>query len=131
MQPRVGIIGEIDCCELLILITYWYAMRIVGIVGTNGAGKGTIVNYLVQKRGWKHYSMREFIVEEIIRRGEEVSRSTMHETDNDLRNTRGATYIFDELLRRAQAYGGDAIIESIRTIAEANALLACENGKLR
>ena len=33
-------------------------MRIVGITGTLGAGKGTVVEYLTQQKGFKHYSAR-------------------------------------------------------------------------
>ena len=43
-------------------------MIIIGITGTLGAGKGTIVEYLVGKKGFKHYSVRE-LLSEIIRAG--------------------------------------------------------------
>ena len=38
-------------------------MIIIGITGTLGAGKGTIVDYLCKKRGFLHYSVREFLEE--------------------------------------------------------------------
>ena len=41
-------------------------MKIIGITGTIGAGKGTIVDYLVLQKGYEHYSVRSFIKEEII-----------------------------------------------------------------
>src|SRR3989344_3951257 len=63
---------------------------IIGVTGTNGAGKGTVVDYLVSKKGFKHYSAREFIVEEVI--------------------------------KRTKADGGNVVIESIRTIGEAEVL---------
>ena len=44
-------------------------MNIIGITGTLGAGKGTIVDYLVQKKGYLHYSVRAFLSEEVKRRG--------------------------------------------------------------
>ena len=44
-------------------------MNIIGITGTIGAGKGTIVDYLVKEKGYVHYSVRAFIAEEIQRRG--------------------------------------------------------------
>lgn len=37
---------------------------IIGITGTNGAGKGTVVEYLAKKE-WNHFSAGEFITEEI------------------------------------------------------------------
>ena len=33
-------------------------MIIIGITGTLGAGKGTIVDYLVKQKGFVHYSVR-------------------------------------------------------------------------
>ena len=38
-------------------------MITIGITGTLGAGKGTIVDYLIEKRGFVHYSVRAFITE--------------------------------------------------------------------
>ena len=35
-------------------------MIIIGITGTIGAGKGTIVELLI-KKGFKHYSVRDFL----------------------------------------------------------------------
>jgi dephospho-CoA kinase len=94
---------------------------IIGITGTLGAGKGTVVEYLKQK-GFKHYSMSGFIAEEIVRRGLPVNRDTMTEVGNDLRKTHGPGYLTTQLLERARQTGGDAIIESIRSIGEAEYL---------
>lgn len=38
-------------------------MHIIGITGTLGAGKGTIVEYLKDKKGFAHFSVREFLKE--------------------------------------------------------------------
>ena len=57
---------------------------IIGITGTLGAGKGTIVECLLEK-GFKHYSVREFLVEEICKRGLEVNRNSMVLVANELR----------------------------------------------
>ena len=35
-------------------------MIVIGITGTLGAGKGTIVNYLIEEEGFDHYSVRGF-----------------------------------------------------------------------
>ena len=94
---------------------------IIGITGTIGAGKGTIVEYL-KKKGFKHYSSREFITQEIIKRGLPVNRDTMVEVGNDLRSKNSPSYIIEELYKEAQAAGGDSIIESLRTMGEVNAL---------
>ena len=65
---------------------------IIGITGTNGAGKGTVVDYLVEKKGFTHYSVREALVEEIKKRGLEVNRMTMNEVATDLRRKYSAIF---------------------------------------
>lgn len=100
---------------------------IIGITGTNGAGKGTVVDYLVEK-GFTHYSAREFITEEIQERGLPVNRDNTRLVANSLRQEHGPAYIIESLYRRAQATGGDAIIESLRVVKEAEFLK--QNGGL-
>lgn len=93
---------------------------ILGITGTIGAGKGTVVDYLVGK-GFRHYSVRQAITEEILRRGLPVNRNTMNEVATDMRKLHGASYFGDVLWQRAEDEGAeDFIIESIRTTTEAS-----------
>lgn len=94
---------------------------IIGVTGTNGAGKGTVVDYLKGK-GFTHYSVRECLVKEIERRGMPVDRNSMNVVGNELRAQHGAGYFAEQLL--GQALGGDAnaVIESIRTPGEAQFL---------
>ena len=76
-------------------------MIIIGITGTLGAGKGTIVDYLVQNKGFVHYSVRAYITEECQRRGLEVNRDTLTQVGNDLRAAHCPSYITDQLFERA------------------------------
>lgn len=87
-----------------------------------GAGKGTLVTYLVEMCGFTHYSARAFLIEEIERRGLPVNRDSMIEVSNDLRTTYGADHVIRQLHKRAQASGQDAIIESVLTTGEAQYL---------
>ncbi len=64
---------------------------IVGITGTIGAGKGTVVEYLVQKKGFVHFSARALILEEVKKRGLEVARENTTLVANDLRAAFGPT----------------------------------------
>jgi dephospho-CoA kinase len=91
---------------------------ILGLAGSFGAGKGTVVDYLVDSKGFKHYSASGYITEEIVRRGLPVDRDSMIEVSNDLRAMHGPASIIDALYERAQKEGGDAIIESLRAVAE-------------
>ncbi|HEY0010896.1 MAG TPA: AAA family ATPase [Candidatus Paceibacterota bacterium] len=94
---------------------------IIGITGTNGAGKGTVVEYLEEK-GFKHYSARAFIVEEIERRGLTVNRDSMNAMGNELRAQHTPSYVIEQLFMRAQAEGGNAVLESVRAVSEAEFL---------
>lgn len=94
---------------------------IIGITGTLGAGKGTIVEYL-QTKGFKHYSVRAYITQELERRGLPINRDNMVAVGNDLREKNSPSYIVEQLFEGAKKEGGDCVIESIRTPGEADAL---------
>jgi dephospho-CoA kinase len=91
---------------------------IVGLAGSFAAGKGTVVEYLVKKHNFTHYSASGFITEEIIRRNLPVNRDSMIVVANDLRANHGPSYIVEQLYKKAQLEGGNVIIESLRAVAE-------------
>ncbi|OGZ00306.1 MAG: hypothetical protein A2945_01655 [Candidatus Liptonbacteria bacterium RIFCSPLOWO2_01_FULL_52_25] len=99
---------------------------IIGITGTLGAGKGTVVDYLVA-RDFRHFSVREFLVEEIKKRGLPVNRDTMVAVGNDLRREHSHGYIAEELHKQAVASGKNSVIESLRAVGEVRALRARGN----
>jgi dephospho-CoA kinase len=92
---------------------------IVGLTGSFGAGKGCVADYLVHKKGFAHFSARTFIVQELERQGQEVNRDTMTAMGNMLRLNHGPTYIFEQLVQMAKAHGSNAVVESVRAVAEA------------
>ena len=91
---------------------------IIGITGTLGAGKGAIVEYLAQK-GFRHYSVREFLTEEINKRSLPINRDSMVLVANQLREINSPSYIIEKLMEKAKQEGGNSIIESVRTQGEA------------
>jgi dephospho-CoA kinase len=97
-------------------------MIIIGITGTLGAGKGTIVDYLVEKRHFMHYSVRAFLLEEIRRQGLPENRDNMYNVANALRAEHGSSYAVDQLFLRAAGSGENCVIESIRTPGEVDSL---------
>jgi len=97
-------------------------MIIIGITGTLGAGKGTIVDYLVNKKGYAHFSVRAYITEEIVKRGLPVNRDSMVIVANDLRAKHSPSYIVEQLFEQASKSGNNCVIESIRTPGEVDAL---------
>jgi len=95
---------------------------ILGITGTNGAGKGSVVEYLVRK-GFAHYSVRDLIMEEVLRRGLPLNRTNIGETATSMRAEFSPAYFVETFLARAKEEGKEnVIIESIRTLKEAEYL---------
>lgn len=94
---------------------------LIGITGTNGSGKGTVVEYLVMQKGFSHYSARMFLVEEVARRGLEQNRHSMREVANALRKEHGPAYLMERLYEMAKDEP-KAVLESVRTIGEAEFL---------
>ena len=96
---------------------------IIGITGTLGAGKGAVVSYLVRTKGFTHYSARSYFASEMEKQGiTPINRDTMTVFANTLREHNGPRHLFDALYDRAKMDGGNAVIESIRTVGEAEAL---------
>ena len=93
-------------------------MVVIGITGTLGAGKGTIVEYLINNKGFKHFSVRQFLIEEIEKQGLPVNRDTMTEVANNLRANHTPSYIIEQLYKKAKISGKNSVIESIRTPGE-------------
>jgi len=90
---------------------------IIGLTGTLGAGKGTVVEFLKQK-GFKHYSVREFLNQELTKRGLSLNRDNQVMIANQLREINSPSYIVEQLYEKAKQDLGDVIIESIRTPGE-------------
>ncbi len=97
-------------------------MIIIGITGTLGAGKGTIVDYLTTTKGFRHFSVRGFLIAEINKRGLAVNRDSMTAVANELRALNSPSYITDQLYEMAETSGGNCVIESIRTPGEIDSL---------
>ncbi len=90
---------------------------IIGITGTFGAGKGTIVEYLKEK-GFAHFSVRDYLIKEIKKQNLEVNRDNMVIVANNLREKHSPSYIIEQLYKKAEKTGKDSVIESIRNIGE-------------
>ncbi|MCK9163618.1 MAG: AAA family ATPase [Bacteroidales bacterium] len=92
-------------------------MIIIGITGTLGAGKGTIVD-LLKEKGFLHFSARDFIVETIEKEEMIVNRDSMTIIGNRLRQEHNPSYIIENLYNRAKETGKNSVIESVRNPKE-------------
>ncbi len=93
-------------------------MMIIGLTGTIWAGKGTIAQYLLSNHNFQHYQVRDVLTQELTKQDLPVTRDTMREMANHLRNIYGSEYIVSQLRSLAQQSGSHTLIESIRTVWE-------------
>ena len=91
---------------------------IIGLTGSFGAGKGAVVDYLVNEKGFKHYSARSLILEEVEKQGLSVNRDTLIAVGNKLRKKNGPDYIARTLFNKAKKIRVNAVVESLRATAE-------------
>lgn len=91
---------------------------IIGITGTIGAGKDTLMELLKNEYGFKHFSVRGYLTEKLQEEGEEVTRTNMTNLANRLREANHPAFLAEELFNIAKQAGGNAVIESIRTPGE-------------
>jgi len=94
---------------------------IIGVTGTIGAGKGSIVEYLIQQKHFVHISARSIWTLELEARGMDVNRDTMTVLANELRAQHGADYFVRKALAEVEDLQ-NVVIESIRTVAEVELL---------
>ena len=97
-------------------------MLIIGITGTFGSGKGTVVEYLANQRGFKHFSVRSYLSEILKNEGKETNRDNLVYIGNKLRSKFGPGYLAEELYKRAKKTNSNSIIESLRNASEVEAL---------
>jgi dephospho-CoA kinase len=87
---------------------------LVGLTGTNGAGKGEVAAHLAAM-GYAYHSLSDVLRKELAARGKEASRDNLIAIGNELREAFGA----DVLARRTmEEVGGPAVIDSIRNPRE-------------
>jgi len=92
---------------------------ILGVTGTNGAGKDTVGQYLLEKLGWELFSLSDELRTIARERGLGLDRMTLRKLGNELRAQHGADYVARRVLQRA---GENCVVISIRTPAELIAL---------
>lgn len=97
-------------------------MKIIGITWPSASWKGTLVDFLVKECGYVHYSVSDYLTEQIQKSWLPINRDTMREVANQLRTEHWPSFIVEELYTQAEKAGKDAIIESLRALGEVEKL---------
>ena len=94
--------------------------RLIGLTGTNGAGKGEAAAYFAAK-GYAYFSLSDVIRDELRARGEAASRDNLIRMGNELRERNGPDVLARRTIEKV-GEGGRAVIDSIRNIREVDYL---------
>jgi len=103
---------------------------IIGITGTNGAGKGAVVDYLVNQKNFFYFSNSGYLAKELEIRGVERTRPNLRAIGNEYREKFGSGYLAKKAIELASEAGAENIvIEAIRSVGEAT-IIKNSGGKL-
>jgi dephospho-CoA kinase len=91
------------------------AHRLIGLTGTNGAGKGEVAAYL-HKKGYAYFSLSDLVRQELQKKGKEINRDNLIAAGNALRERYGADILARRVMKKVR---GRAVIDSIRNSGEA------------
>ncbi|MCJ7579656.1 MAG: AAA family ATPase [Candidatus Aminicenantes bacterium] len=98
-------------------------MRIIGLTGTNGSGKGAAAEYFISK-GYAFFSLSDVIREELKKDGFEPTRDNLIRKGNELRSSGGADFLARQVMKKVE---GKAVIDSIRNPEEVRFLKSNKN----
>jgi dephospho-CoA kinase len=88
--------------------------RLIGLTGTNAAGKGEVAIYLKTK-GYEVFSLSDVIRAHLRKRGLAATRDNLIAAGNGLRRRYGADILARRVLKKVR---GNAVIDSIRNSRE-------------
>lgn len=102
-------------------------MRIVWITWTVGAGKWTVVEYMVKNMWFTHFSVRNYLESQLDDLWLPHDRDQLRILADGLRKQYWPSYVIDQMYKQAEAMWVDAIIESIRCVWEVDKLRQYKN----
>ncbi len=97
--------------------------RLIGLTGTNGAGKGEVANFL-RKKGYAYYSLSDLVRQQLNKERKELSRNNLIKMGNKLREKFGADILARLVVKKIR---GKAVIDSIRNPKEVEYLRQQKN----
>lgn len=100
---------------------------IIGLTGTNAAGKGEVANYL-KSRGFQYLSLSDIVREGATKQGLEHTRRNLIKVGNELRERFGAGILAEKTIDKIERK--NCVIDSIRNTEEVNSLRSLPDFKL-
>jgi len=94
--------------------------RLIGLTGTNCAGKGEIAAYF-EKKGYTYFSLSDLIREELRKIGKEETRNNLIKMGNELREKGGHDILARLVMKKVK---DKSVIDSIRNPREVEYLRA-------
>lgn len=88
--------------------------RLIGLTGTNGAGKGEVAAFF-RKKGYAYFSLSDLIRDELKKKGKQASRDNLIQMGNRLREKFGPDILARLVMKKIM---GKAVIDSIRNPKE-------------
>ncbi len=101
---------------------------IIGLTGTNGAGKTVTAEYL-KSRSFHFHSLSDEIREELARQGKEATRANLIEAGNQLRGEHGPAVLAERIKAKLRP-DWNFVIDSIRNPYEVRALRSARDFRL-
>jgi dephospho-CoA kinase len=98
-------------------------VRIIGLSGTNGAGKDTVGELLAKNHGYLFVSVTELLRDEARRRGQPVERGVLREISAEWRREHGLGVLVDRAVQMFEEAGHKyqgLVLSSLRNPAEAD-----------
>lgn len=93
-------------------------MKALGLVGTNGAGKSTLCSYLKEK-GYSVFSLSDVLRERLRKEGIPLTRDSMTDEANKLKEKYGLQYFADQAYTLAMENGSEYVVfDSVRNVEE-------------
>lgn len=89
-------------------------LKLIGLTGPNGAGKGEAAKYFV-KKSYEYFSLSDEIREELKKNGLEINRDNLIKKGNELRERFGPDILAKRVISKIK---DKAVIDSIRNPAE-------------
>ena len=95
-------------------------MILIGLMGTIGAGKDVVSDYLVEKYGFQVYRSGDICREIAKERGVEPTRENLQGITNEMYSKHGETFFVDTILKKIEVAGVErAIFNGVRNPIDA------------